>query len=235
MPGYDTKVRSLQTEWMDTEVVSPADLAACLTDLAAVNTVTLARLPTLGFMRRVARRHPGRLIRVLDVGCGDGDMLRRLHRWSVRAGHRLELTGLDLNPIGIQAAQAATPPGMPIHYYAANIFDPGLGKFDVILSSLFTHHLTDAQIATFLRVMESHAGLGWFINDLHRHPVAYQGFRALSYAAGWHRFVQHDGPISVARSFRRAEWQRILHRALLSHVTEIRWHVPFRLCISRLK
>ncbi len=229
------RARSAQPEWMDTQVVAPEDFAACLADLASVNTVTAARLPTLGFMRRVARRHPGRTLRVLDVGCGEGDMLRRLHRWSLRAGHRLELEGIDLNPLGIEAARAATPADVPIRYRVADVFDEGLGQYDVILSSLFTHHLSDTEVAAFLHVMEAHAGLGWFVNDLHRHPLAYNGFRALSALAGWHRFVRHDGPISVARSFRTVDWRRHLHRALLGRVTELRWHAPFRLCVSRFK
>jgi 2-polyprenyl-3-methyl-5-hydroxy-6-metoxy-1,4-benzoquinol methylase len=227
--------RSTETEWMDTEAVTPDDFAACLADLNTVNTVTLARLPTLGFIRRIARLAPGRLIRVLDVGCGEGDMLRRLHRWSVRTGHRLELVGLDMNSLGNQAAIAATPATAPIEYRTADVFAPGLGQFDVIISSLFTHHLPDDRVVDFLQVMEQHTSLGWFVNDLHRHPVAYHGFRTLSRLAGWHRFVQHDGPISVARSFRRDDWTTFLSRAGLADRAHIRWHAPFRYCVQRLK
>ena len=225
--------RSAETEWMDTEIVTPADFAACLADLAAVNTMTLARLPTLGFMRRVARRHPGRTLRVLDVGCGEGDMLRRIHRWAGRAGCTVALTGVDLNPLGIAAARAATPPDVPIEYRCADAFDAALGSFDVIVSSLFTHHLTDAQIVAFLKLMEARAALGWFVNDLHRHPVAYHGFRALSALARWHRFVRHDGPISVARAFVRHDWRRLLYEAGLQG--QVRWQAPFRFCVTRLK
>lgn len=235
MAGRIARARSTQPEWMDTETVTAADFAACLADLAAVNTVTLARLPTVAFIRRAARRAGGRPLRVLDVGCGEGDTLRRLHRWSVRAGQTLELVGLDLNPVGIEAARAATPPDVPIEYRVANIFDAGLGKFDVIISSLFTHHLADPEIGAFLQVMEAHAGLGWFINDLHRHPVALHGFRALARLAGWHRFVQHDGPISVARSFTGRDWRTLLDKAGVRDAAELRWHMPFRYCVTRFK
>ena len=235
MAGRIARARSTQPEWMDTETVAADDFAACLADLAAVNTVTLARLPTVAFMRRAARRAGGRPLRVLDVGCGEGDTLRRLHRWSVRAGQTLELVGLDLNPVGIEAARAATPASVPIEYRTADIFDPGLGQFDVILSALFTHHLSNAEIIAFLHVMEAHASLGWFINDLHRHPIAYHGFRALSRVAGWHRFVQHDGPISVARSFSRRDWHGLLHDAGLDDAAVVRWHAPFRYCVTRFK
>ena len=227
--------RSDEPEWMDGEAATPEELAACLRDLAAVNTVTLARLPTLGFMRRVARRHPGRVLRVLDVACGEGDMLRRLHRWGVRTGQRLELVGLDISQHGIESARAATPAGVPIEYRVGDVFDLEIERFSVVISSLFTHHLSEAGIAAFLHMMERTAALGWFVNDLHRHVVAHEGFKLLSAAAGWHRFVRHDGPISVARSFRREDWRRMLHRAALAHVTELRWHVPFRYCVSRFK
>ena len=227
--------RSTEPEWMDTELVTQQDFADCLADLAAVNTVTLARLPTLGFIARAARRAPGRPLRVLDVGCGEGDMLRRLHRWAARTGHALELTGLDMNAQGNEAARAATPSDMHIDYRTADIFAADLGAYDVIISALFTHHLTDDQVVDFLRVMEAHAAIGWFVNDLHRSAVAYHAFRALSAAAGWHRFVRHDGPISVARSFRRADWDVYLARAGLAGLAQIRWHMPYRFCVQRFK
>ena len=222
--------RSPQLEWMDTEDVTAADFAACLRDLATVNTVTLARPPTIGFLRSL-RLPRGSTLSVLDVGFGEGDMLRRIHRWGTRRGLRLHLAGIDLNPWSAAAARAATPPAMGIEYCTGDLFDQPPGGFDVVISSLFTHHLTDPQVVAFLHWMERTATRGWFVNDLHRHALAYHGFRALSAAAGWHRFVQHDGPISVARSFRRREWAALLERAGVQ--AELRWHMPFRLCVAR--
>lgn len=233
--SFNHAARSGDAEWMDTEATSPEDFAACLRDLAAVNTVTLARHPTLGFMRRLAARAGGQRLRIMDVGCGDGDMLRRLHRWAVRGGHALELTGIDLNPLAIQAAEAATPPECGIIYRCADALDPANGQYDAMISSLFTHHLADDEIVRFLEAMERGSRRGWFVNDLHRHPVAYHGFRALSTLAGWHRFVRHDGPISVARSFRRSDWMGLLRQAGLEEVAQVRWRLPFRYCVTRLK
>lgn len=228
--------RSPQLEWMDTEDVSAEDFAQCLADLAVVNSVTLARPPTIAFMRLVARGLPvGARLSVLDVGFGEGDMLRRIHRWGTRRGLRMELSGVDLNPWSTAAAEAATPASMGIRYATGDLFDLPPGQTDVVISSLFTHHLSDAQVVEFLVWMERRARHGWFVNDLHRHPVAYHGFRWLSRAAGWHRFVQHDGPISVARSFRRRDWNALLREAGLMGKATVRWHVPFRLCVSRVR
>lgn len=228
--------RSPQLEWMDTQTIDAADFAQCLADLAVVNSVTLARPPTLAFMRRVARgMAAGGRLSVLDVGFGEGDMLRRIHRWGTRRGLQLDLSGVDLNPWSAAAAETATPPGMGIRYVTGDLFDLAAGETDVVISSLFTHHLTDAQVVAFLAWMEARARRGWFVNDLHRHAIAFHGFRLLSGAAGWHRFVQHDGPISVARSFRRRDWDALLRRAGLAGKATVRWHMPFRLCVSRVR
>ena len=227
--------RSAQTEWMDAPDVDPAELSACLRDLARVNTVTLARPPTLAFLRQVARRAPGRTLSVLDVGSGEGDMLRRIARWGARRGLALRLEGMDLNPTSEVAARAATPAWMPITYRTGDVFDEPPGSVDVVLSSLVTHHMANAEIARFLQWMERTAQRGWFVNDLHRHPVAYHGFRALSAVAGWHPMVQHDGAVSVTRSFTRTDWDRLLAQAGLSGVARVRWQMPFRYCVSRLR
>ncbi len=221
---------------MDEQSASPVVLASVLADLAVVNTVTLARLPTIAFMRRISRGlPPGTPLCVLDVGYGEGDMLRRIHRWGARAGVPLDLAGVDLDPASAPAAQAATPPAWEIQYRTGDVFDLPPGGHDVVLSSLFTHHLSDAQIVDFLVWMERSAARGWFVNDLHRHVLAYEGFRIMSAAAGWHPMVRHDGAISVARSFRRRDWETLLRRAGVAGVAQVRWHMPFRLCVSRIK
>ncbi len=226
--------RSHRLEVLDTEVVSDARYAAVLADLAVVNTVTRARVPTLSFMGRAVRRAPGRVMRVLDVGFGEGDMLRRIHRWGARRGVALELAGIDLNPGCAAAARVMTPPGMDIHYRTGDVFDVLPGGYDLVISSLFTHHLDDVQLVAFLRWMEASAGLGWFVNDLHRHAVAYYGFRAMGALARWDPIVRHDGAISVTRSFRRRDWERLLRQAGINSAS-IRWHLPFRYGVSRLR
>jgi len=234
----DLARRSFQPEWMDDPTVDEATFRDCLADLATVNSWTLARPPTLGFLAR-ATRHlaPGSRFSLLDVGFGQGDMLRRIHGWATRRGLRPELTGIDLSPWSAPAARTATPPGLSIDYRTGDVFDLEIEHgVDFVVSSLVAHHMTDEQLVHFLRWMEATARRGWFVNDLHRHAVAYHGFRLLSGVMRWHRFVRHDGPLSVARAFRREDWQRLIARAGLDPATiELRWHLPFRLCVGRLK
>jgi len=227
--------RSRDEEWMDTVPVSPGDFAACLGDLGRVNLVTRAQAPTLAFLRRATRDWPrDRPLRVLDVGSGGGDMLRRIARWGRRRSQALNLVGLDLHPYSTLAAEAATPAGLPIRYVTGDVFALGPdARFDLIVSSLFTHHLADADVVRFLRFMEERARRGWFVNDLHRHVLALHGFRLLSWAAGWHRFVRHDGAVSVRRAFQVAEWRALLAEAGIKNA-RLRWFTPFRLCVERL-
>lgn len=230
--------RSAAPELMDTEPVGFEEFRACLRDLATVNTLTLARRPTLAWLAHATRGlRPGDRLSLLDVGFGHGDMLRAIHRWCETRGLVPDLAGVDLNPWSAAAAREATPPEMAVAYHTGDVFDfvPERPP-DFVVSSLFAHHLPDPQVAAFLAWMERTAARGWYVNDLHRHPVPYHAFRLLARAARWHRFVQHDGPVSIARAFRRADWVRLAAAAGLdARTVEIRWHVPFRVCVGRLR
>jgi 2-polyprenyl-3-methyl-5-hydroxy-6-metoxy-1,4-benzoquinol methylase len=223
---------------MDDEAVDYATLRACLIDLAKVNRWTLAYPPTLAFLDGLNRRGlwpKDRPLQLVDVGSGYGDLIRTIDRWAARRGLAIELTGIDLSPWSERAAAEATPPGRPITWVTANVFDDARPA-DVITSSLFTHHLADPMIVRFLSAMERRARIGWFVNDLHRHLAPYLGFAALSKVMGWHPFVQHDGPVSIARAFTVADWKALIVEAGLSPQTvRVARRFPFRLCVSRVK
>lgn len=230
--------RSREPELMDTEEVSLEDFRACLRDLATVNTLTLAKGPTLAWLGRATRgMKPGDRVTLLDVGFGYGDSLRAIHRWCVARGFEPDLMGVDLNPWSAASAQEATPSDMAIAYHTADVFAFAPERpIQFVVSSLFTHHLPDPELVRFVTFMERAATHGWFVNDLHRHAVPYYAFTVMARLARWHRFVQHDGPVSIARGFRRAEWERIVDAAGIARsAVDIRWHVPFRLCVGRLK
>jgi SAM-dependent methyltransferase len=239
MAAIDFTERSKQDELMDSEPVGFEEFRACLSDLARVNRLTLAYRPTLAFFDRLlpSGRGLGRPIEVVDIGSGYGDMLRRIDAWALRCGVDVSLTGVDLNPWSRRCAAEATPPGRKINWVTADAlsYDPPRG-IDVVVSSLFTHHLPDSLVARFLGWMEAKARLGWFVNDLHRHPLPYHFFRHFAHLACLHRFVQHDGPVSIARAFTTSDWRRLLGEAGVPRdAAEIRWRIPFRLTVERLK
>ncbi len=225
----DLSHRADLRELMDDPELPVADYEATLADLARVNRVTLTHRPTLAWLRRVTR--PGTTISVLDVGYGQGDLLRAIAAWATGQNITGRLEGIDLNP---RSAAAASALGGDIAYRTGDVFaftpDP---PPDYVVSSQFTHHLTDSQLVRFIAWLEGTATRGWFISDLRRTAFAYYGFHLLCRVAGWHRIVRHDGTVSIARSFRRADWQRTLGAAGVA--ADIEPHFPSRLCVARLK
>jgi SAM-dependent methyltransferase len=237
LASYDLGRRSSETELMDTEPVDIDEYRRCLQDLATVNTVTFTRRPILHWLERaMSRVGPGECVSLIDVGYGYGDVLRAIRVWSRQRGFVLDLVGLDLNPMSEQIARAATAPDMAIDFRTGDVFTAELGcRFDFVISSQMTHHFSDEGLVAFIQWMERTAVRGWFIGDLHRHVIPLHAFGLLARLAGWHRFVQHDGPVSIARSFRRQDWLRLLAAAGQDPAAvEIRWHMPFRLCVSRI-
>jgi SAM-dependent methyltransferase len=232
----DFSRRSDEAELMDDPAVDLATFRDCLRDIAKVNVVTLARFPTLAFLeqlRRDGRLDIGRPVEIVDVGSGFGDALSIIGDWARHHGVAVKLTGIDLNPWSAQIAAEAGE--STARFVTADVFDYD-GPADIVVSSLFTHHLDDGDVARFLRWMEARATIGWFVNDLHRHPVAYHGFTVLVRLMRWHRFVRHDGPVSVTRAFIPADWRALIARAGLGDAgVQVRRRFPFRLCVERTK
>lgn len=225
--------RAEAEEQMDAADLDPATYAAVLADLGRVNRWTLAARPTLAFLRTLARRPPGRAIRLLDVGFGDGGMLRTIAGWAARQGVTVDLHGIDLNPRSEAVARAATDPTLPISYATGDYQALAGQGWDVILSSLVTHHMSGGERLAFLRFMEREAALGWFVNDLHRHAFAHAGYPVLARLLRVHPIVRADGQLSIARSFRPAEWHQMLEAAGLDSAAQVRRVFPFRLCVAR--
>ena len=222
--------RAQAEELMDADDLPVDTYADVVADLARVNAVTMAARPTLAFLDRIAPDDSP--LRILDVGFGDGDMLRRIARWAAKRRRPVDLIGVDLNPRSEVAARRHTPDRLGIRYLTGDYADLAHERWDCIISSLVAHHMTHDQLVAFLTFMEREARRGWFVNDLHRHGFAYRGYPLLARVAGWHPIVRLDGTLSIARSYRPAEWPPLLAEAGISHARVFR-AFPFRLCVER--
>ena len=224
-----SRVRSTEPELMDGEGFDLAEYERTLREIETINVLTNGYAPTLRAVEELAKRASKKRLRVLDIGFGYGDTLRHLAKWSRKKGIELELVGVDLNPWAKDVAERATPKDLGIEYRTRDMFELGDEKFDIVVNALFMHHLTDAQVVTALRWMTAHAGIGWFINDLHRHPIAYHFIKHATRLASSSRLIKHDAPVSVARAFRSEDWRRFARKAGIPEGDiRIRWHFPFR-------
>ena len=217
---------------MDDPALDAATYTEVLHDLAQVNSVTLARRSTLDFLRRAVGGRKS--FRLLDVGFGDGDMLRAIRSWADRRGIEAELVGVDLNSRSVAAARERTPSAMAISYRTGDYADLSGEEWDCVISSLVAHHMTRDQLVQFLRFMDREARMGWFVNDLRRSRFAWLGYPLLARLMRWHPIVRHDGRLSIARSYRREEWAPILASAAVEGA-EVKRVFPFRLCVETIR
>ena len=204
-------VRSRQDEQMDAADLDPAVYEQVLHDLARVNRWTFTAHPVLAFMKARDRRRE-------ELPPDRCRLRRRRHLARHRplgaaARHRRPIWSASTSTRRACARRsAATPAGLAIDYRAGDYLDQA-GPFDFIISSQVTHHMTDDQLLTFLRHMEAEARMGWLVCDLHRHGFAHWGFPILARLMFVHRIVREDGQLSIARSFRPAEWEELLAEA----------------------
>jgi SAM-dependent methyltransferase len=223
-------------EEMDAVDLPPGRYARVLADLSRINALTLAQRPTLGFLDRARARGVGdRPWRILDVGFGAGDMLARIAHWGDKRGVALDLVGVDLNRKSEPVA--AVRLGDRARLITGDYRGLAGQGWDLIISSLVTHHMTPVQRTEFLRFMEQESARGWLVNDLHRRRLPFAGYPLLAALAWVDPIVRRDGQLSVGRSFRRAEWQTMLAEALPGTASDCRIFrsFPYRLCVERIR
>jgi SAM-dependent methyltransferase len=228
----DLSKRSYQKELLDGEGLPFAAVERNMLELDFINTWLGGHAISI---RGLASFTDGRRrIHICELGCGGGDNLRVLDHWCRRRGIEVQVTGVDSNAHCIEVARQRWNGDNArwIHSdYRAVSF--GGERPDIVFSSLFCHHFTDEELVSQLRWMEEQAQVGWFINDLHRHRLAYDSIRLLT---GWFSssyLVKHDAPLSVLRGFRRREWEDLLGQAGVG-TWSVKWKWAFRwLIIAR--
>ena len=178
----------------------------------------------LGGIRAIERflpADPNMLI--LDVAAGACDISE-----AIQTRRRCRIVVLDRNAEGLRRAQRSFP-------VAADALEMPFrdGAFDVVMASLFFHHLSDDQCVQVLSSMWRMSKKLVLVNDLHRHRLAYLSIRALSSAFSKSPMVRHDGPVSVLRAFRPEELLTIARKAgIPAHVHR---SFPYRLVLVAQK
>jgi len=223
--------RSVELEMMDDLSCSGTLVDQTLRELEIINRLLGGNGITLGGIKKLLKRFdsPGRVLKIADLGCGGGDMLKVLARWARKAGIRVRLVGIDANPAIIDYASRNSFNYPEIEYQVLDIFSSGFRRqeFDILTCTLFTHHFTTHQLVSLFGSLRRQSRIGVVINDLHRHWFAYWSIKRLTEFLSKSDMIKNDAPISVLRGFRRQELKEILSDADI-YKFHLKWKWAFR-------
>lgn len=223
--------RASETEDMDDFSISREALDGALRYLAFINRFLGGHQIILRALHRALHHFSWIRIKtsshILDLGCGGGDTLCEVAKWSDKQKLSLEITGIDANPNILAFARENSVNHPEINYiegdFLAEDFD--WHPYQIVLCSLILHHFTDEQIIALLKSMPK--GTIVIINDLQRHRLAYFLFRILCFISFAPPMARKDGAISIRKGFRRKELETLLKRSAVSQY-DLSWRWAFR-------
>lgn len=226
----NTKYRTDEPETMDDFTMEGEILRDALDKIAKINRLLGGNKLTLrGVQYLIQNVSKSNEIRIVDVGCGNGDMLRTLADFGLKNNLKFQLIGVDANDFTIRHAQKLSKKYYNISYQCEDIFDKSFEelKYDIVLCTLTLHHFKDKEIIHLLNVFNANSNIGIVINDLQRSAVAYRLFQALCFVFRLNEMSRDDGLISILRGFKKEELIKFSERLKFSNY-KIHWKWAFR-------
>jgi 2-polyprenyl-3-methyl-5-hydroxy-6-metoxy-1,4-benzoquinol methylase len=220
---------------MDQPGLDPAVHYRALDALRTTNAVSrTSQVIWRGIRKLGGPSSNGRPLRILDIACGGGDVVRGVAKLAAKQGVAVEAHGCDINATAVEYAQHAADEaklgGAKFFQFNA-LVDPLPEEYDVLMATLFFHHLTNDDGKQLLSRMARAARVGVLIDDLCRNWLGYfyawAGGRLLTRSS----IVHTDGPLSVSAAYTTSEFRQLAHDAGLGNVT-IRRHWPQRFLMS---
>ena len=195
-----------------------------------INTHLGGHAITLSGVRKLISHSPispNRQHVICEIGCGGGDNLKAIASWCKKNNIDASFLGIDINSdcleIAREACKSLSATFIHSDYKVVHFsFQPS-----IIFSSLFCHHFSNEDLVGMLKWMSRNSSLGFFINDLHRHRIAYYSIKSLSRLFSQSYLVKNDAPLSVARGFTKKEWLLLLNTAKIQNFS-IKWKWAFR-------
>ncbi len=226
----DFSKRSYQKELLDGNYIPFEDIQTNLKELNIINSLLGGHNITLKGIRSLlpSATQP---LHILEIGCGGGDNLAFLAK-KLKKYRNITFTGIDIKESCIAFAQEQYP---QINFVCSDYQEVTFSnKADIIFSSLFCHHFTDEALISQFIWLNKHAHMGFVINDLQRHPLAYYSIKFLTGLFSKSYLVKNDAPLSVARGFRKQELKQLLDTAGIKHYS-LKWVWAFRYLVISSK
>jgi 2-polyprenyl-3-methyl-5-hydroxy-6-metoxy-1,4-benzoquinol methylase len=225
-----TKFRTNEPEIMDDFAMEGKILREALDKIAKINQLLGGNQLTLQgvqeLIKNIDKKHQ---ITIVDVGCGNGDMLRKLADFGIKNQYNFNLIGIDANNYTINYARKLTEKYSNISYNCDDIFDKQFSelKYDIVLCTLTLHHFKNSEIKDLLDVFYTNSKIGIVINDLHRNKMAYRLFQVLGFVFNLNEMSKQDGLTSILRGFKKQELIDISKKFKFEKYT-IQWKWAFR-------
>ena len=209
----DLAHRRREHEWMDAPDADPAELARSLRFIRRINALFGYTRQTISHLEEFSKRwHKGERITIADFATGSGDVPAAILRWAKGRGFDVRVVGIDLHPGTARVAKAqARDERLSVVCASAMAAPFETGSFDYALTSMFLHHLDEADAVRVLAEMGRVARRGIVASDLLRDARAYAWISLFTLAAG--PMVRHDARVSVAQAFCEEEVLGIAQRA----------------------
>lgn len=223
----DFSARSLSPEKMDDLHVDEGELRKNLDELEIVNRLLGGYRVVFNALEQL--HLPDESFTILDLGSGGGDTLRAIAKWADKKNRRVQLTGVDWNPVMTKYAEEKSMGFLNIHFKTMNVFSDELlaENADIVMNNLFCHHFRDEQLVKLIQRMNQMASHAVIINDLHRHWFAYYSIKVITAIFSKTYLVKYDAPLSVERALTRSEWKKILSDAGIKNYS-LRWMWAWR-------
>lgn len=226
----NTKYRSQAPEIMDDFSLEGEELRDALDKIAKINQLLGGNSLTLDGVKQLLKKIPtNEEITIVDIGCGNGDMLRNLADFANENGYNFNLIGIDANSFTINYAEKLSTDYSNITFRCENIFDTAFEKleYDIALCTLTLHHFNDSEIIYLLNIIDRKAKIGIVINDLHRSSIAYKLFKILCSVFKLNKMSEQDGLVSILRGFKKEDLVLFSKKLNLKKYT-IQWKWAFR-------
>lgn len=204
----NTKHRTDDPEIMDDFDLKGDVLIKTLNKIARINQFLGGnRLTLKGVKKLLENEDYSDLVTIVDVGCGNGDILRRLAELGILNNWNLKLIGVDANAFTIKYASGLSEKYSNISYLCEDIFNESFSKvkYDIVLCTLTLHHFKNEQILELLTLFKKNSRLGFVVNDLQRNVVAYRLFQMLCFVFRINEMARKDGLVSILRGFKKEE------------------------------
>jgi 2-polyprenyl-3-methyl-5-hydroxy-6-metoxy-1,4-benzoquinol methylase len=215
---------------MDDFALEGEVLRDALDKIASINQLLGGNLLTLRSVEKLIHSLPKQNeITIVDVGCGNGDMLRALADFGLKNDFNFRLIGIDANNFTINHAQKLSEKYTNISFRCEDIFNEAFEelKYDIVLCTLTLHHFKNKEIIQLMAVFYANSKIGIVINDLHRSALAYRLFQGLCFVFQLNSMSREDGLTSILRGFKKADLIAFSEKIKFNNYT-IQWKWAFR-------